>query len=50
MKKRINDLKSAGKTRDDVIAAKPTADFDSVWGNGFLKPDVWVGIVYDSLN
>ena len=50
MKKRISDLKNSGKTRDDVIAAKPTADFDLAWGNGFLKPDVWVGIVYDSLN
>jgi cyclase len=50
MKKRISDLKNTSKTRDDVIAAKPTAGFDSAWGNGFLKPDVWVGIVYDSLN
>ena len=50
MQKRIGDLKSAGKTRDAVIAAKPTKSFDSVWGEGFLKPDVWVGIVYDSLH
>ena len=49
MQKRIADLKRAGKARDAVIAAKPTKTFDSAWGKGFLKPDVWVGIVYDSL-
>ena len=49
MQKSIGDLKRAGKTRDAVIAAKPTKKFDSAWGEGFLKPDVWVGIVYDSL-
>ncbi|MCP4406855.1 MAG: MBL fold metallo-hydrolase [Gammaproteobacteria bacterium] len=45
----IHDLKRTGKTRADVIAAKPTAAYDDKWGKGFLKPDVWVGIVYDSL-
>jgi len=49
MEKSIGNLKRAGKTRDAVVAAKPTKNFDSVWGKGFLKPDVWVGIVYDSL-
>jgi glyoxylase-like metal-dependent hydrolase (beta-lactamase superfamily II) len=49
MEKNIGNLKRAGKTRDAVVAAKPTKSFDSVWGKGFLKPDVWVGIVYDSL-
>jgi glyoxylase-like metal-dependent hydrolase (beta-lactamase superfamily II) len=46
---RVAALKTAGKTRDQVIAAKPTADFDADWGGGFLKPDVWVGIVFDTL-
>lgn len=45
----IHDLKHTGKNRADVIAAKPTAAYDAKWGEGFLKPDVWVGIVYDSL-
>ncbi len=49
IQKRIGDLKYTGKTRDEVVATKPTADFDPVWGKGFLKPDVWVGIIYDSL-
>jgi glyoxylase-like metal-dependent hydrolase (beta-lactamase superfamily II) len=46
---RIAKLKAAGKTRDEVVAAKPTAEFDAKWGGGFMKPEVWTGIVYDSL-
>jgi cyclase len=46
---RIAGLKASGKTRDEVIAAKPTADHDARLGTGFMKPDVWVGLVYDSL-
>ena len=49
MRNSIRDLKHSGKSRDDVIASKPTAGYDPAWGKGFLKPDVWVGIVYDSL-
>ncbi len=43
-----NDIKS-GKTLDEVIASKPTRDFDPIWGKGFLKPEQFVKIVYDSL-
>jgi glyoxylase-like metal-dependent hydrolase (beta-lactamase superfamily II) len=46
---RIHKLMAAGKSRDEVVAAKPTADLDEEWGDGFLKPDVWVGIVYDGM-
>jgi cyclase len=46
---RIAGLKASGKTRDEAIAAKPTADHDAKLGTGFMKADVWVGLVYDSL-
>jgi len=46
---RIGELIKQGKSRDDVIAAAPTSDFDEKWGNGFMKPAKWVGIVYDSM-
>jgi glyoxylase-like metal-dependent hydrolase (beta-lactamase superfamily II) len=35
----------AGKTDDEIVAAKPTAPWDAKWGGGFLKPDAWVRIV-----
>jgi len=46
---KIGALVKAGKSRDEVIAAKPTASLDGEWGGGFLQPDVWVGIVYDGM-
>ncbi len=46
---RVGTLITQGKSRDEVIAAAPTRDFDEKWGNGFLDPPTWVGIVYDSM-
>ncbi len=40
----------AGKTLDEVIAAKPSEAFDAVWGKGFLKPDAFVSLVFNDLN
>ena len=45
----VAKLVDAGKSRDEAIAAKPTTDLDPTWGKGFLEPDAFVGIVYDSL-
>ena len=33
-----------------VVAAKPTADLDETYGGGFMQPDVWVGLVYQSMD
>ena len=46
---KVKGMVDAGKSRDEVIAAKPTASFDEKWGGGFLAPDNWVGIVYDTI-
>lgn len=46
----VAPLVKAGKTLDDVKAAKPTAALDEKWGKGFMKPDVWVSIVYADLS
>jgi cyclase len=45
VKKAIQD----GKTLDQIIAMKPTAEFDAAWGHGFLKPEDFVGLVYSGL-
>ncbi len=47
--KRVAELISQGRSRDEVIAAAPTREYDEAWGNGFLDPPTWVGIVYDSM-
>jgi hypothetical protein len=46
---RVQKLKTAGRKVEEVVAAKPTAEFDAVWGKGFMMPNDFVGIVYNTL-
>ncbi len=46
---RVKTMIDMGKTREEVVAAKPTADFDATFNGGFLKADAWVGIAYDAI-
>jgi cyclase len=38
-----------GKKLQDVVASKPTAKYDEVWGKGFLPPDKFVEMLYGNL-
>ena len=42
-------LKKQGKTLDEVVAAKPLATYDAKWGGGFMKPEVFLGLVYQGV-
>ncbi len=46
---RIRAMVAEGKTLEQVVAAKPTADFDPVWGKGFLPPAKFTELVYKNL-
>ena len=46
---RLRKLKAEGKTTDEAVAAKPTEALDAIWGDGFLKPDQWIRIIYSGL-
>jgi cyclase len=46
---RVKAQLAAGKKLEDIIAAKPTADYDPKWGGGFIKPDKWVELVVRNL-
>jgi len=46
---RVQKLKTAGKTLDEAVAAKPLADLDAVWGKGVLSSDAFVHVVYTTL-
>jgi cyclase len=46
---RIEKMKIAGKSLAQVIAQKPTADMDATWGQGSMKPDMFVTVVYNTL-
>jgi cyclase len=47
---RVKKLVDAGKTVDEAIKAKPLADFDAIWGKGFLPPDMFLKLVHASLS
>jgi len=38
----VSSLIKQGKSADEVVAAAPTKNFDAQWGNGFLKPEMFV--------
>ena len=46
---RMQALVKEGKTREEVIAAKPTKDLDEKWGHGGMEPEVFTGVVYDGM-
>ena len=46
---RVSSELRAGQPLAAVIASQPTRDFDPVWGKGFMKPEQFVTIVYESL-
>lgn len=43
---RVQKLKSAGKSMQESVAAKPFADLDPTWGKGHFNGDMFVQIVY----
>lgn len=48
LNQRIQNLVDSGKSRGEVIAARPTAQYDAEWAKAF-PPDLWVGLVYDGM-
>ena len=47
---RIELMIKSGKTLQQVLDTKPTADFDAKWGtSNFLPPNSWVTLVYADL-
>ena len=45
----VQKLKSAGKSAQEAVAAKPLADLEESWGKGFFNGDVFVQILYTAL-
>ncbi len=44
----VAELISQGKTLDEIIAAKPLAELDPEWGQGFVRAKYFVQIIYQS--
>ncbi|MCC0176757.1 MBL fold metallo-hydrolase [Waterburya agarophytonicola K14] len=49
VKKRTEKAIAQGISLEEFIASKPTSDYDEQWGGGFLKPEQFVTIIYQSL-
>ncbi len=43
----VGNLKKQGKSRDEVVAAKPTAAFDAKWGQFVVDPGFFTRLVYE---
>ena len=43
---RVATLKKQGRTANEVVAAKPTASFDAVWGGSVIDPASFTRLVY----
>jgi cyclase len=46
---RVQKLKAAGKSADEIAASKPFADLDVTWGKGFFNGDFFAQVVYSAL-
>ncbi len=49
LRDRIQDLKESGKSLDEAIAAKPSAEWDEALGGGFINPAQLATFIYNSL-
>jgi glyoxylase-like metal-dependent hydrolase (beta-lactamase superfamily II) len=49
IRERVVKMKNGGKKLDEVVAAKPSSEFDDAWGKGLLTPEQFVTIVYNTV-
>ncbi len=45
----IKPMIEAGKTLEEITAANPLKSFNEEWGDGFLPPEKWLPIAYESM-
>jgi hypothetical protein len=45
----VATLKTQGRSRDETVAAKPTAAFDAKWGNVVIDPGFFTRLVYEGV-
>ena len=49
IREKVAALKESGKSLDQTVAAKPTADFDEKWGKWVTTPDAFTRLVYQGV-
>jgi hypothetical protein len=43
---KVSALKKEGKSREEVVAAKPTADYDAKWGGFVIDGNFFTWLMY----
>ena len=43
---KVSTLKKEGKSLEEVVAAKPTADYDAKWGGFVIDGNFFIRLVY----
>ena len=43
---RLNNFSQQGKSLDETVAAAPTADYDTKWGNFFINGKTFTALAY----
>jgi glyoxylase-like metal-dependent hydrolase (beta-lactamase superfamily II) len=46
---KVATLKKQGRSLEEIVAAKPSAQTDGEWGNGFMNPARFLGLVYQGI-
>jgi hypothetical protein len=46
VREKVADLKNQGKSLDEVLAAKPTANYDAKWGGFVIDGNFFTKLVY----
>jgi glyoxylase-like metal-dependent hydrolase (beta-lactamase superfamily II) len=46
---KVSTLKKEGKSLEEVVAAKPTADYDAKWGGFVVNGDFFTKLVYKGI-
>ena len=49
IRENVGSLKKQGRSRDEAVAAKPTAAFDAKWGNYVIDPGFFTRLVYEGV-
>jgi glyoxylase-like metal-dependent hydrolase (beta-lactamase superfamily II) len=49
IRERVATLKHSGRSLDDIIAAKPTSEFDAKWGQFLITPAFFTRLVFEGV-
>ena len=49
IRENVAKLKKQGRSRDETVAAKPTAAFDAKWGQFVIDPGYFTRLVYEGV-